>query len=78
VRQARDRDGRVLGHFACRHDGTLKGIAAAAQRASDGMFRIFDQASNIESPIIAADADGVVRWSVSPNFRHIEEIGPVA
>ncbi|HOX40536.1 MAG TPA: hypothetical protein PL033_21370 [Candidatus Brocadiia bacterium] len=38
---------------------------------------IFDHVSNIDSPIIATDADGIVRWSVSPNFRLIEEVGPV-
>ena len=78
VRQARDRSDRVLGHITARHDGTTEGMVAAAKRASDRMFLAFDEVSNINSEIVATDEIGAPRWTISPNFRVIEEIGPVA
>ena len=78
VRQACDRCGRVLGHFASAHDGTPEGMVAAARRVSDEMFLAFDEVSNINSAILATDETGAPRWTISPNFRVIEEIGPVA
>lgn len=76
IRQARDRAGQVLGHLTARHDGTTAGIIAAAQAVTERMFHAFDDVSNINSPIIATDADGTVRWIISPNFRFITEIEP--
>lgn len=78
VRQACDRCGRVLGHFASAHDGTPEGMVAAAKRVSDEMFLAFDEVSNINSAILATDERGEPRWTISPNFRVIEEVGPVA
>ena len=78
VRQACDRCGRVLGHFASAHDGTPESMVAAAKRVSDEMFLAFDEVSNINSAILATDGSGAPRWTISPNFRVIEEIGPVA
>ncbi len=74
IRQARDRAGQVLGYVTARHDGTPAGIIAVAQAVTERMFLAFDDVSNINSPIIATDADGTVRWIISPNFRFITEI----
>jgi hypothetical protein len=71
----RDRDGNPLGTIIDRHDGTPAGIIAAARIASEQMFLDYPQASNIQSFIGATDADGVLRWSISPNFRHLAESG---
>ena len=74
IRQARDRSGQVLGYLTARHDGTPAGIIAAGQAVTERMFLTFDDVSNINSPIIATDADGAGRWIISPNFRFITEI----
>ncbi len=74
IRQVRDRDGNVLDYLAEPHCGSIESITAAAQRLSDRMFLLFDDASNIESPILATDGDAVPRWSISPNFRIIEQL----
>jgi len=71
----RDRDGNLLGTIINRHDGTAAGIIAAARIASEQMYLDYPEASNIQSRIGATDADGVLRWSISPNFRHLAEIG---
>jgi len=74
IREACDRDGIVLGHLVASHDGTPEGIVAAARRATARMFDAFAEASNVNSRIIATDASGIARWSVSPNFAVIEEL----
>jgi hypothetical protein len=74
IREACDRDGVVLGHLVASHDGTPDGIVAAARRATQSMFSAFADASNVSSRIIATDASGRPRWSVSPNFAVIEEL----
>ncbi len=78
VRQACDRRGRVLGHFGSAHDGTPEGMVAAAKRVSDEMFLASGEVSNINSAILATDQTGAPRWTISPNFRVIEEVGPAA
>jgi len=74
IREACDRDGVVLGHLVASHDGTPEGIVAAARRATARMFDAFADACNVNSRIIATDATGRPRWSVSPNFAVIEEL----
>ena len=74
IREACGRDGIVLGHLVASHDGTPEGIVAAARRATQRMFAAFADASNVSSRIIATDATGRPRWSVSPNFAVIEEL----
>jgi len=74
IRQVRDRAGQVLGHIAAKHDGTPAGVITAAKAITDRMFMLFDNASNMNSVIIATDAGGVPRWLISPNFRFITEI----
>jgi hypothetical protein len=75
VRDIRDRNGSCLGAVVERHDGTEAGIITAAQRATDRMYADYPEASNIESRIGATDATGKPRWSISPNFSHLAEIG---
>lgn len=75
VRDVRDRNGSRLGTLAERHDGTEAGIIAAAQRATDRMYADYPEASNIQSRMGATDATGKLKWSISPNFNHLAEIG---
>ncbi len=75
VRDVRDRNGNRLGTIVEPHDTTEDGIIAAAQRATDRMYEEYPEASNIQSRIGATDATGRPQWSVSPNFKHIAEIG---
>jgi len=77
IREACDRDGIVLGHLVASHDGTPEGIVAAARRATVRMFDAFVDASNVSSRIIATDATGRPRWSVSPNFQIVEELAAI-
>jgi hypothetical protein len=75
IRDVRDRNGISLGTVVERHDGTEAGIIAAAQRATERMYADYPEASNIESRIGATDKTGQPRWSISPNFNHLAEIG---
>lgn len=75
VRDVRGRNGNRLGTIVEPHDTTEDGIIAAAQRATDRMYKEFSEASNIQSRIGATDATGRPKWSISPNFKHIAEIG---
>src|SRR5207302_7848981 len=75
VRDVRDRNGNKLGLIVEPHDTTEDGIIAAAKRATDRMYAQYPEASNIESRIGATDATGRPRWSISPNFQHMAEIG---
>jgi hypothetical protein len=75
VRDIRDRNGIRLGTVVERHDGTEAGILSAAQRATDRMYADYPEASNIESRLGATDKTGKPRWSISPNFNHLAEIG---
>ncbi|GEM_PF-2383121 len=74
IREACDRDGVVLGHLVTSHDGTPEGIVAATRRATQRMLDAFADACNVNSRIIATDAAGKPRWSVSPNFAVLEEL----
>jgi len=75
VRDVRDRNGNKLGTVVEPHDATEAGVIAAAQRATDRMYEEYPEASNIQSRIGATDASGRPNWSISPNFKHIAEIG---
>jgi hypothetical protein len=75
VRDVRDRDGCKLGRVVEPHDGTERGVIAAAKTATDRMFSEYSTASNVESRICATDANGKLKWAVSPNFLHIAEVG---
>jgi hypothetical protein len=39
------------------------------------MYAEYPEASNIQSRICATDAAGLPKWSISPNFQHLAEIG---
>ena len=75
VRDVRDTNGNNLGTLVEPHDATEAGVIAAAQRATDRMYAEYPEASNIESRIGATDATGRLKWSISPNFKHLAEIG---
>lgn len=75
IRDVRDRDGYKLGRVIEQHDGTEAGVIAAARVATDRMYAEYSTASNIESRMCATDDSGKPRWTVSPNFLHLAEVG---
>jgi len=75
VRDVRDRNGNKLGLIVEPHDTTERGIIAAARRATDRMYAEYPEASNIQSRIGATDPTGRPKWSISPNFERLAEIG---
>lgn len=75
VRDVRDGNGNKLGTVLEPHDGTETGVIAAAARATDRMYAEYPKASNIQSRIGATDATGRPKWSISPNFKHLAEVG---
>jgi len=75
VRDVRDKEGNKLGTITEPYDGTEQSARSAAERISNSMFEQYPDASNIESRIGATDASGKPKWTISPNFRHIAEIG---
>jgi hypothetical protein len=75
VRDVCDQSGTRLGTVVESHDGTEAGAIAAAKRATDRMYAEYPEASNIQSRIGATDATGLPKWSISPNFQHLAEIG---
>lgn len=76
VRKAIDfNSGTELGFFFQPHDGTMEGILAAAKIVTDRMFNSYPNASEMRSVMLATDKKGAPRWKVSPNFKHIIEVG---
>jgi len=73
IRQVCDRHGQVLDYLTAPHSGSMASIIAAAKQITDQMFLLFNDASNIESRIVATDDYGTPRWTISPNFQVIEE-----
>ncbi len=75
VRDVRDNEGNKLGTITEPYDGTEQDARTAAERLSNRMFEQYPDASNVESRIGITDASGNPKWIISPNFRHIAEIG---
>jgi hypothetical protein len=75
VRDVRDSDGNKMGTVIETYDGTEAGVIAAAKRATERMYAEYPGACNIESRIGATDENGRPKWTISPNFRHLAEIG---
>ncbi len=75
VRDVRDHNGNKIGTVIEHHDGTEAGVITAARRATERMYAEYPEASNIQSRIGATGATGRPIWSVSPNFKHIAQIG---
>lgn len=75
VRDVRDAQGNQMGIVVEPHDASEAGVIAAAQRATERMYAEYPGASNIESRIAATDDSGRPKWSISPNFQHLAEIG---
>lgn len=74
IRRACSRHGEVLGHLVEHHNGSHAGMVAAAKRVSRRMFEWYDEASNINSQIVATDEHGLPRWTISPNFRVVSQL----
>lgn len=75
VRDVRGRGGISVCVIVARHDGTAAGIIASARKITYRMYADYPEASNIQSRIVATDDTGKPRWSISPNFLHLAEIG---
>jgi len=74
IRQVCSRYGEAFDHLVERHDGSPESMVAAAERVSRRMFELYDDASNINSRLVATDERGLPRWTISPNFRVITEL----
>ena len=76
VREIRDFNSHRLGFISENYDGTPEDMIRVAEAISDQMFEDYGpEVSNGESGMVATDETGQPRWRISPNFRHIEEIG---
>ena len=75
IRDVRDRYGHRLARLTQPHDCTEAGILDAARTVTEQMFALYFDASNVESRMCATDANGKVKWAISPNFLHIAEVG---
>jgi hypothetical protein len=74
IRQVCSHYGQVFDHLVERHDGSPEGMIAAADRVSQRMFDLYDDASNIASQIVATDEHGRPRWTISANLRVITKL----
>jgi len=75
VRDVRDDDGKPLGRITVPYDGTPEGAVKAAREATRQMDEQYPEASNIQSRIGATDKGGAPKWAISPNFKHVAELG---
>jgi hypothetical protein len=75
VRSVCDSDGNCLAAIVEAHDGTESGMIAAAQIVTQRMYAEHPAASNIQSRMVATDETGTAKWAISPNFRHLAELG---
>ena len=72
--RVRDYEGKVIGAIKHPYDGTFEGMQKSAERLSSEL-NWMDNASGINSQIGATDSEGQFKWIISPNCRHIAEIG---
>ena len=75
IREVRDREGVRLGTVMEPYDSTVEGMIEAARVASERMFTVFPDSSNIQSRMCATDDAGKAKFSISPNFLHVAEVG---
>lgn len=68
-------DGKHLGMTEAQYDGTKEGVVKAAKEATREMYEKYDEASNINSRMIASGKDGRPKYSISPNYKHVSEFG---
>src|SRR5208337_2902097 len=73
VREVCDMEGRRIGFVSGKYDGTPEDMVRVAQQITDQMFDEYgSDCSNMESLIMATDESGVPKWTISPNFTHVE------
>ena len=68
-------EGHDLAVIGGPYDGTLEDAVEVAKKITRQMFAEYPEASNGESRIRVTDSTGKARWRVSPNFKHVDEIG---
>lgn len=73
-REVRDNDGNVLGWVQKPYDGSKAGARKAAEEISDEMFNRYEDASNIQSRIGATDGEAKPKYTVSPNFKNVNDV----
>ena len=74
-REVVSREGYDLGIIGASYDGTLEDAVRVAKEISARMFDEYIHASNGESRIRVTDSTGKAKGRISPNFRHVDEIG---
>ena len=74
IREIRDYEGRLNGYKVMKHNGDPKGIIEIAKIIS-ALLCANPDFSNIQSRTIVTDENGIPKWSVSPNCKHLAEIG---
>jgi hypothetical protein len=66
---------RKLGVFLLPFDGSQKNAKEVAKKVTRLMIDQFQDAGNMESPIIVTGKDGKSLWDISSNFKHVSEVG---
>ena len=74
IRQVCDSDAVCQGYESMRYDGTPEDAIRVAEIVSNRVFEKYEDASNIQSAIIATNENGKPRWAIWPNFKGMEEI----
>ncbi len=68
-------EGYDLGIIGASYDGTLEDAVEVAKKITAQMYAEYPSVSNGESVIRVTDSTGKAKWRISPNFRHVDEIG---
>jgi len=76
IRDVRDKQGERIGPAYAPYDGTPEDAIEVAKAISDKLDEEFGPGwSNVNSRIVATGEDGRPKWSISPNFKHVAEVG---
>jgi N12 class adenine-specific DNA methylase/2'-5' RNA ligase len=75
VRDVRDDQSNYLATLTEPYSGTAHSALEAAKKLEARMFEYYPEASNIESRIGATDSEGKPRWAMSPNLKHVADVG---
>lgn len=74
IREACDFDGKQITIIAKPYKDTLEDMLKSAKSIEKEMYYIYE-ASHVNSRIFATDESGKPKWAISPNLKHIAEIG---
>lgn len=74
IRQIVDDDGRLLGIVTKKFNGSKEEAIRVAKEITLSMFKIYPNASNIQSKIHAYTNNGKCWLEISPNFNIIYDI----